>query len=503
MPAPVSVSVAMGSGASKGAKAKAGFEAPPGAAALRRRRRLLLGLGPGLGPATAAAASDSDGRAFEEVAPWEQWQADLSDPVFDRAGDGQDLRRSLGDVKDEGGYLRENAMELLQLNLRLPSKISRRLYHLARVQRNLGEPRSKPQLTCFEVLCLSSALRWSSETELLELLFCFFDADGDDRVGEEDLVRSIDAFLSLEESSASFSDVEKKEFRKLDERRKFTEIRRIAKQALGEFANQDSEEEEEEEEEELAELAELPELETRAKEGEKDERKDTTDEADREGAAQKEGSVSGSVEHEASTSSKLAETGTGKLEMPQPKKAAKRGGLCGRQPKEERSFGFQEEAKPGPADKEGDPPKAETKAKAKAKAKAKPKKKPGGGFCGSVKRPSTFSFRQWAKWIITTDVLPPGMLEAAREASKPKPGRVGKPEVPGPAESRPAQAKPHSDPMQSQPSQPSLALAIPVPPEPKSPARSDDTPDDSPDADDVPTKGTELSLSQPLLSAVS
>ena len=45
--------------------------------------------------------------------------------------------------------------------------------------------------------------------------------------------------------------------------------------------------------------------------------------------------------------------------MPQPKKAAKRGGLCGRQPKEERSFGFQEEAKPGPADKEGDPPKAD------------------------------------------------------------------------------------------------------------------------------------------------
>ena len=494
----------MGSGASKGAKAKAGFEAPPGAAALRRRRRLLLGLGrpgPPAGPAfTAGAASDSDSRAFEEVAPWEQWQADLNDPVFDRARDGQDLRRSLGDVKDEGGYLRENAMELLQLNLRLPSKISRRLYHLARVQRNLGEPRSKPQLTCFEVLCLSSALRWSSEAELLELLFCFFDADGDDRVGEEDMVRSIDAFLSLEESSASFSDGEKKEFRKLDERRKFTEIRRIAKQALGDFASQDSEEEE---------LPELPELEPetqQAKEGEKDESKDTTaDEPDREGAAQKEGSVSGSVEHEASTSSKLAETGT-KLEMPQPKKAAKRGGLCGRPPKEERSFGFQEEA-PKPGGKEGEPPKAaETKAKAKAKAKAKPKKKPGGGgFCGPAKRPLTFSFRQWARWIITTEVLPPGMLEAAREASKPKSGLPAP--ASRPAESQAAQAVPElakakpsqSDPTQSQASQPSLALAIPVPPEPKSPARSDDTPD----ADDEPHKGTELSLSQPLLSAVS
>ena len=461
----------MGSGASKGARAKTkGFEATPGSAALRRRRRLLLGAEPG-------GAS----RDFEQIAPWEQFRAEINDPVFDRAEDSQEIRRSLEDVKDEMGYLRENAMELLQLNLRLPSKISRRLYHLARVQQNLGEPR-KAQLTCFEVLGLSSALRWSSQQELLELLFCFFDADGDDRVGLDDLTRTIDAFLSLEDASASFSESEKKEFRKLDERRRMTEIRRIAQQALSGFAVLDSDDEEQGDEVEAeglkglgAEKAE-PEKPAGADVGQTEGK-----EANEDGKGE-----NGSMEHEASTSSKLAETG--KLEMP--KKSAGRG-LCGRVPKQETPTGF--EAAPssmGKDKQEGgvEKPKEEAQPKAKAKAKPKAKQKPGGGLCG-VRKPLTLSFRQWSRWIMTTDVLPPGLVAAALEASKPKPKPVflepGRSEVPGTA--RPGKLLDDAAP-------PAVALAIP---EPKSPARSDDTPDD-----DVPQKGT-MEPSRPLLSATS
>ena len=455
--------IAMGSGASKNARAK-GFEAPPSYAALRRRRRVLLGAEPGIA------------RDFEQVAPWEQFRTDVSDPVLDRARDTQDLRRSLEDVKDDMGYLRENAMERLELNLRLPSKISRRLYHLARVQQNLGEPR-KPQLTCFEVLCLSSALRWSSEAELLELLFCFFDADGDDRVGLDDLTRTIDAFLSLEESSAGFSDVEKKEFRKLDERRRMTEVRRLAQQALSGFALPESEDEDELVKVEGTEAVTKGDTDTKGEVSGDSEGKvqGEANEADKESKA---GEKESSIEHQASTSSKLAETG--KLEMPQPKKKAG-GSLCGRAPKQERPTGFDSESaatQTKPKDKEegsGEKPKQEVKPK--AKAKPKPKAKSAVGLCG-VKRPLTLSFKQWSKWILTTEVLPPSLTLVAKEASSnPKSSR---------AESGPEHvAKPMA--LAGEEPAPSLALAIP---EPKSPAKSDDTPDD-----DVP--------SRPLLSAVS
>ena len=482
----------MGSGASKGAKAKAGFEAPPGAAALRRRRRLLLAPGPKDSKDSKDSRDSRDSRDFEQIPPWEQFRAPVSDPVFDRARDSQDLRRSLEDVKDEMGYLRENAMELLQLNLRLPSKISRRLYHLARVQ-NLGEPIRKAQLTCFEVLCLSSALRWSSESELLELLFCFFDADGDDKVGFDDLVRTIDAFLSEPlETLTSLSDAEKKDFRKLDERRRMMEVRRIAQQAIAAFALQDSEEEDEEEAPELP--VDMGKEGKDGKDGKEGEGGENKAEASDKGTEKETG-----VERQASTSSKVAETG--KLEMPQPKKAAKGGrGLCGRAPKEEQplAFGLESEA---PKEKDDEKPKATPKPKAKPKAKAakaKSKPKSGGGLCG-VAKPRTLSFRQWSSWIITTDVLPPGLLEAAKNASKRPKQMPEQVEPVAPVEGTQAVTGPPGPlgPI-AKPSQGDGAVSLTVAlPEPRSPARSEDTPD----ADDVPHKGTELS--QPLLSSVS
>jgi len=237
-------------------------------------------------------------------------------------------------------------------------------------------------------------LKWSSEAELLELLFCFFDADGDDKVGLNDLERAIDTFLALDESTAAFPEAEKKEFRKLADGRKLAEIKRIAGQILKEFAAES--EDEEGTDEVLQESGG-----TFVKLSDRTATSDPPDKADSDAARKAEGEA-----EKLSTSSKVAETG--KLQMPK----KRGGGLCGRAPKEDSPPG--EFSPPDPKAK------AEAKAVPKPKASAKPKPKPGGGLCGA-KKPKTLSFRQWCRWILTTEVLPPGLLEAAREASKPKP----------------------------------------------------------------------------------
>jgi len=75
------------------------------------------------------------------------------------------------------------------------SLLSQRLFSVAQVQRDL----KRPSLTCYELLALHSVLCKGHPDELLELLFCIFDADGDDLVSEEDFRAAVGAFVEVEQ----------------------------------------------------------------------------------------------------------------------------------------------------------------------------------------------------------------------------------------------------------------------------------------------------------------
>ncbi|CAJ1367188.1 unnamed protein product [Effrenium voratum] len=271
----------MGGGASKQA-AKASEEAAK--ASLQRRRRLLFG--------------SQETRPFESVPPRSQFRAEAQDEdlVFQRLGiDAQSLRLNLEAIHrdHDEGFLRPNALETLRLQLPEAAPISRRLYRVAQAQLGLVEPR-RAQLTCYEVLALAGLLRSGSSAELLELLFCVFDADGDDRIGQADLEAGIDAFLQL----ASLPEADAKDFRRLDMRKRKAEVQRLAKLAMQDFAGDDSDPEPE------AEFLEEPPAPPSPK--------DPTA-----------SSGLGEVCKQSSTASKVAETGQ-----------ARKGGLCGKAPKD-------------------------------------------------------------------------------------------------------------------------------------------------------------------------
>ncbi|CAK9018344.1 unnamed protein product [Durusdinium trenchii] len=82
-------------------------------------------------------------------------------------------------------------------------------------------------------------------TELLELLFCLFDADQDDLVGLTDLEHTIDAFLQLPEA-LQLPEPDAKDFRTLDARKRNGEVTLMAKKALQDFALDESDPEPEE-----------------------------------------------------------------------------------------------------------------------------------------------------------------------------------------------------------------------------------------------------------------
>lgn len=153
-------------------------------ASLRRRRRLLFG---------------PDGAKFESTPPTEQYSTPLpEDAIFQRVQEVEELRASLQGVQyGNDGYLRENAIELLNLGLQEDSPLAKRLFRLAQVQHIVGGVRRQDALTCYEVLALYSLLWYGEEAEHLELLYCIFDADADDRLSAADLKIGIEAFLAL------------------------------------------------------------------------------------------------------------------------------------------------------------------------------------------------------------------------------------------------------------------------------------------------------------------
>eukprot|EP00930_Biecheleria_cincta_P075669 TRINITY_DN6284_c0_g1_i2.p1 TRINITY_DN6284_c0_g1~~TRINITY_DN6284_c0_g1_i2.p1 ORF type:complete len:577 (+),score=164.70 TRINITY_DN6284_c0_g1_i2:1023-2753(+) len=228
----------MGSGAGKAQKPAqaADRQGGPGSASWRRRRRLLFGvLDPG---------------PFESI-PVRQQYSEIpqdGDFVFGRFAGGiaeaDGLRRLCNERKydHDEGYLRVDALELLGLGLVSTQPLTRRLHKLAQVSHILPGPR-RPLLTCYELLALFSVLRAGSKEELLELLFCVFDADGDDQVSSEDLAGTVLAFLQLQEATANFDQGDLKAFKKLDLKKKRAESLRIAQSAIKEYGQEEGEEE--------------------------------------------------------------------------------------------------------------------------------------------------------------------------------------------------------------------------------------------------------------------
>jgi len=164
---------------------------------LLRRRRVLF----------CAAEPDCILR-FERVPPIKQYAADIpdeeDDPVFERfsgSNEANDFRKRAHQMsfEQDDGYLREEAIELLGLGLRPDSFLSRRLFEIAQAQVVYSSDNRRPLMTCYELLALYSVLRHGNSSELLELLFCVFDADDDDRVSIADLTIAIDAFQDFAE----------------------------------------------------------------------------------------------------------------------------------------------------------------------------------------------------------------------------------------------------------------------------------------------------------------
>lgn len=229
----------MGSGAGKAQKPAQGADrlGGPGSASWRRRRRLLFGiLDPGPFESTPVR------QQYSEI-PQE------GDFVFGRfvggLAEADGLRRLCNERKydHDEGYLRVDALELLGLGLLSTQPLTRRLHKLAQVSHILPGPR-RPLLTCYELLALFSVLRAGSKDEFLELLFCVFDADGDDQVSTEDLASTIQAFLQLQEATANFDQGDLKAFKKLDLKKKRAEALRIAQLAIKEYGRQEGYEEE-------------------------------------------------------------------------------------------------------------------------------------------------------------------------------------------------------------------------------------------------------------------
>mmetsp|Transcript_24762 Transcript_24762/g.39755 ORF Transcript_24762/g.39755 Transcript_24762/m.39755 type:complete len:645 (+) Transcript_24762:79-2013(+) len=271
----------MGGGASKKSKKKNAKK--PGdadgssdiSAAALRRRRVLFG--------------HEAVQEFENLSILEQYTelpTDNDDRVFGRfehnggLAEANRIRQKMANIRSTDGYLRYNALELLQIGIGSDQKVARRLYELARVERpskrqllhrsgastDLGEKEKPPTkeeeapswtrhdsncIGCYEFLALFSVIRFGDIDELLELLFCFFDFDEDDRVSVTDLVETIESFLTLSKGgNGKFRDAllkldllgtELDEYHKLDEAKQRVAIHRSAELAVWKYGNEGSE----------------------------------------------------------------------------------------------------------------------------------------------------------------------------------------------------------------------------------------------------------------------
>lgn len=175
---------------------------------LVRRRRVLFGT--------------ADPQAFEQVQPQEQFVCahDNDDPVFDRMGlaGANTFRATARQFQTVDGVLGQNTIELLGPQNDEPlvpkgSALEGRLFKIGQVGRlpekapsgELAEPLAKQELsflqkgwlTCYQLLALYSVIHHGSRDELLELLFCLFDVDEDDRVGLEDFQATVESYLEM------------------------------------------------------------------------------------------------------------------------------------------------------------------------------------------------------------------------------------------------------------------------------------------------------------------
>mmetsp|Transcript_46012 Transcript_46012/g.127779 ORF Transcript_46012/g.127779 Transcript_46012/m.127779 type:complete len:467 (-) Transcript_46012:61-1461(-) len=239
----------MGSGASRRAKKKesaagTGFTLDDAggahSASLRRRRRVLFGT--------------SQQRQFERLPPSEQYDANQEeegDPVFERFPDEAAIdafRAKARGVQDPDGFLSERAVELLEMKLRTGSTLSKRIFRVAQAQYlpmalqqqpggksgKSGAPSRPDKLTCYELLALYSVLRVGSIEELLELLFCIFDVDGDDRVSAQDLEQVVGCFLELGDNTG-LSGADLEEYNHVAAGKRTATVRRIAQRAIKQY----------------------------------------------------------------------------------------------------------------------------------------------------------------------------------------------------------------------------------------------------------------------------
>lgn len=280
----------MGGGASRrqqGGKAgKAAASSAPLSDTLRRRRRVLLGsdspepqpfeLLPPLqqfekfpqaapGPVICGCGNVlKDGETFcrgcgihPALRPPEQ--AVASDFVFDRVGINManDFRRRSHAKCNVDGYLGSSSIELLGLDIITGSALSNRLFSIGQVGRSMPAPQPvaaagdeapkpldgehdpraprPPMLTCYELLALFTAIRAGSKDDLLELLFCIFDVDEDDRVSMEDFEATIAAYLELVGANG-LQGAELQEYKRMDPNERTSAARRIAELAIAKYS---------------------------------------------------------------------------------------------------------------------------------------------------------------------------------------------------------------------------------------------------------------------------
>jgi len=240
----------MGGGASRnGKRKKAGKAGELVAVAdlspcLLRRRRVLFGT--------------ADPQAFEQLEPLKQFDAahDNDDPVFERMGTaGANTFRATAKVfhlVSVDGLLGRNTIELLGPQRDEPlvpkgSALEERLFKIGQVGRlvekaplgELAEPLAKQELsfsqkgwlTCYQLLALYSVIHHGSRDELLELLFCLFDVDEDDRVGLEDFQATVESYLGLM-APDSLEAKESDEFKRVKSVDRTAAARRVAELAV-------------------------------------------------------------------------------------------------------------------------------------------------------------------------------------------------------------------------------------------------------------------------------
>lgn len=338
-------------------------------------------------------------RSFEDLQPTEQFfalQHEEDDPAFTRLSSSEEadeFRRRAKQLEfwHDDGYLGEHAVDLLGMALKIEGHLARRLFRLAQVQRVTPGPR-RAQLTCYELLALYSVLKGGTAEERLQLLFCVFDADGDDRVGLEDLATTILALIELEEAVYDFEGSDLQDFHRV----KGLEARKLADFIIKQYGS----EVREDSPEDLAAEAEAKERLMQKAAGTSRQSLATTQRSESKPSQQPEGAedkvqeVDG-VDQAQEGSAEVVKEPTSKTQADAPSTKPQQSGL-----------------------------------QAQAKAKAKPPPDDSVMQCCSLSGPKplkrALNYSQWVQWLKESDFIPEGLLECT-------PGERAQSAPPGPA----------------------------------------------------------------------